>query len=463
MQKKKGHFWPKSRLFLCENLQRKAIDGKTSHCYNIFSEEVLFMKKYGKIFSLFLAMILIFCFTGCKKEEAAPAPTVMDHINAGEYEKAYDLLLALENPTEEEKALLNKFYFLEQENSGDNGYRLICTYDEKGNLLTRDETAPNGTWTKVSNTYDEKGRLLTETTTSQSGTSDTPREQTYTYTYDETGNVLTKDYTVKGGKWEKTVYTYDGKGNKLTESFSDSKDAWKKDVFTYDDKGNLLSRDRTDSYKLHSIYTYTYDEDGNQLVFRKASGKNWEQLDSTYDEKGNIIFERRTSSAGEDISVAYIYDENNNLLTKDSDSYTCVYTYDDKGNLLTENQVNANGASHKITCTYDESGNLLTEENILTSESYREYYTYTYTYDESGRQLSQLWANDKDEWTKTERTFDEKGNKLTETVTTHKETERDERFVYDSYGNLIQRELIYRNNPKVTYTSRWKLYYDPDR
>ena len=34
---------------------------------------------------------------------------------------------------------------------------------------------------------------------------------------------------------------------------------------------------------------------------------------------------------------------------------------------------------------------------------------------------------------------------------------------YESDSITNQRELIYRNNPKVTYTSRWKLYYDPDR
>ena len=182
--------------FYVKNHKHKGVDSKFFHCYNKIAKVVLFMKKLTRIFCLFLVIPLLLC--ACEKKKPVEAPTeppksAQDYINSGEYEKAYDLLILQEDPTEEEQALLDRFRFLKLETVGEDGYKLICTYDEKGQLLTRDETTAKGTWNKLAYTYDEKGQVLTETTTSFSGTTDTSREQTYTYTYDETGNILTKD------------------------------------------------------------------------------------------------------------------------------------------------------------------------------------------------------------------------------------------------------------------------------
>ena len=53
-----------------------------------------------------LLCLLLLCACGKKKPAEAPTEppkSAQDYINSGEYEKAYDLLLALENPTEDEK------------------------------------------------------------------------------------------------------------------------------------------------------------------------------------------------------------------------------------------------------------------------------------------------------------------------------------------------------------------------
>ncbi len=56
---------------------------------------------------------------------------------------------------------------------------------------------------------------------------------------------------------------------------------------------------------------------------------------------------------------------------------------------------------------------------------------------------------------------DEMGNILTESVSTNQGMEREEISTYDAYGNRITRECTYKEQPKVTYTSKWQLYYNP--
>ena len=95
-----------------------------------------------KITALFLAIPLLLC--ACAKQEQPKTAKAL--IEAGQLQQAYDLLLALGNPTGEEKELLSGFFFREIENVGSNGYSLKSTYDEKGQLLTRDLTEQNGFW-----------------------------------------------------------------------------------------------------------------------------------------------------------------------------------------------------------------------------------------------------------------------------------------------------------------------------
>ena len=65
------------------------------------------------VLALALTLFLLFGKFGRK--------SVMDYIEMGEYQKAYDLLIAIENPTEEEKQLLKRFRFLALEIAGTNG------------------------------------------------------------------------------------------------------------------------------------------------------------------------------------------------------------------------------------------------------------------------------------------------------------------------------------------------------
>ena len=84
------------------------------------------MKGFVRFFCLFLATALLFCCSSCKK---APGKAARELIDAGEYQKAYDLLVSLENPTDEEKALLSGFFFREIDRIDLSGRRLFRQVD----------------------------------------------------------------------------------------------------------------------------------------------------------------------------------------------------------------------------------------------------------------------------------------------------------------------------------------------
>ena len=346
------------------------------------------MKKTARIFSMFLVITLLFCFGGCKKE---PSETARELINTGEYEKAYDLLLSIENPTEEEKALLSGFFFQELERiNSSGGIMFRCTYDEKGRLISRHCTPDSYFGPTEKFTYDEKYNLLTWEITDQDG-----RWEKTVWTYDERGNVLTEDYSHYIYSNRKYTYTWDDKGNMLTsyEVIHDPTERWHSYVYTYDEKGNLVKEE------------YTYDGS-----FRK---EHWATRISTHEYSGNI----HTQTAhlydllGQHYrTVTYAYDEKNNLLTESSElgSTTYIYTYDDQGNITGQKCI----GEHNNTNT-------------------------AWEYDAEGRLSSKVRAD----------------------LSSGEECYR-EQYTYDTYGNILtyyQKEY----SEETSYSSTWKLFYDP--
>jgi hypothetical protein len=100
----------------------------------------------------------------------------------GEYQKAYDVLIAVQNPDATIKALLQGFSFQQLTLEGDNGTKSANTYNEQGLLLTMNSTRYDGSWEKKEYTYDAKGNVLTENYADSFGI-----ETTTTYTIVESG------------------------------------------------------------------------------------------------------------------------------------------------------------------------------------------------------------------------------------------------------------------------------------
>ena len=177
------------------------------------------------------------------------------HIEKGEYEKAYEKLIAIENPTEEEKALLKNFRFMPLKVEYDDE-SCEYTYSDDGLPLSA-YLKEYDEWRKTEFTCDSKGNVLTRSYIDNYGNTGT---STYAYTYDDKGNMLTEIYTSSSGYTSTSTYTYtyDDKGNVLTETCTDSDGDTYTYAYTYDDKGNLLTKTYTSSGGSTSTTTYTW-------------------------------------------------------------------------------------------------------------------------------------------------------------------------------------------------------------
>lgn len=241
-----------------------------------------------------------------------------EYIANGQIQKAYDLLSALEDPTKNEKTMLDSFVFRLTETTGTDGTVTTYFYDEKGNILKDERVYPYGT-RHISN-YDEKGNVTTEQSISDGKTTE------YKNIYDDQGHCVEYQRKGKGGQWlTYVVFTYDDHGNWLTqESYS-----YHKDTDTVSDAPSIVY-----------TYSYTYDEKGNILTCetRQVSALDGSVENNrevyTYDGEGKRIkmeFYRYDSFLADSVTE-YTYDENGLLTTAVitrafGDTDTTTYTY----------------------------------------------------------------------------------------------------------------------------------------
>lgn len=250
-----------------------------------------------------------------------------------------------------------------------------------------------------------------------------------TYYSEHNGNVLSYLYS-QFAELEGYVEADD-----ILERFTIVEDVFlKSSVVSTDNMGNTgnTSTDETQEYnelgqvvyysgytKLNRLYGssygayYTYDEAG------VVSGINLGYTDSiyvritpTYDANGNKISEHVVNNSGE-FDLTYIYDDQNRLVeirrpnTNYNDPekyyYTWTYTYDENGNLLQEVYAfmdNGTLRSESINAyTYDAAGVRIGETDTYNFYSYsygQLYETHThvadYVYDEQGRVIQKNWT-----------------------------------------------------------------------
>lgn len=330
------------------------------------------MKHFKRGLALLLALAALVSFAGCKKDTvkediplSATAKEAQALIDKGEYEEAYNLLYALENPDENERKLLASFRWLPTNAESDNGYSVSISYTDRGMLLDRETTGPDGFWSSESHTYDERG------------------------------NDISCDKSDSEGYWEIVQRACDAMGNPLTYEASalghDEGVAYHYE-YSYTQDGLMLScKIYNTRDQLLRVYTYTYNAEGKCLTERCETDDGWEQKTYTYDENGRNIATTYINSDGLQQAAEFTYDEKGNLLSdkgraSDGGWYEFSYTYDAKGNRLTEQKSDSDDTWHKYSYTYDAKGNRLTEK--LEGSGQQKTDT-TFTYDEKGALLTQ--------------------------------------------------------------------------
>jgi len=163
---------------------------------------------------LLAALLLLTGLTACGEEkkdneitanaENGSIEEAKAALNAGEYEKAYQMLSNNQSP--EAKKLLNKLVYvpiLYEWKESDETCKWQYSYDEKGNLLSTKETENGNVYEEVYE-YDANGNLCSSTHISKGEVTDTT-----TYTCDTMGRVISKG---------SSTYTYDAEGNLLSET-----------------------------------------------------------------------------------------------------------------------------------------------------------------------------------------------------------------------------------------------------
>ncbi|MBR6676283.1 MAG: hypothetical protein IKL24_03015 [Clostridia bacterium] len=127
--------------------------------------------------------------------------------------------------------------------------KVVNQYDDRGNLIRKDNYDGSTSMSWITYTYDENGLLLTESREGRSS----HNFAYYVYEYDEAGNLVKVTQKTSGGSYSKievvSDYVYDANGRKLAKTES-----------RYDFSG--------DEIELTVTETYEYDAYGNITLLR---------------------------------------------------------------------------------------------------------------------------------------------------------------------------------------------------
>lgn len=123
--------------------------------------------------------------------------------------------------------------------------RINLTYDSDGRVHAQESSLGSGrVYSRHVNTYDDKGNVLTREEDTDA-TGPMSKRSTFTNTYDDAGNLLTVEMRVAAGhdtygNWitdgkvqERTVFTYNDEGEKLTAEVDNNADGYVDTRITY--------------------------------------------------------------------------------------------------------------------------------------------------------------------------------------------------------------------------------------
>ena len=428
------------------------------------------MKKW---LSLWVCVLLLLSLTACdlwphRKIEDANYVAAMAKLEEGKWQEAYDLFKASTDP--KAAAELEKFVFVPtsiiRKNSTGRDLVHTFTYDERGNLLSEIEKG-DYSWTMetdnaITYTYDAMGNLLS-------------RESRYgdevyrtVYTYDEKGNELTYAYYNVYGDIQNTyTNTYDEQGRLAKTEHYDRLDAAEKytEVFTYDEQDRVLTCTITYADREPTVYTYVYAEDGSYQ--KSFKGSVYTQT-YWYDKEGRTVKHKVVVTETDEVKEysETRYDEMGHQVYYCEEYYGSGYvkttTYNEQGLELTSQTLHDGELYSMTTSTYDEKGNELTYEYFYGDTSWGR---NTYTYDEQNRLLTKKSMSNTAGWHQYTYTYDEAGYCIKV-----EQDGMDEDYVCestrDAYGNILTYTYTKEDSDGGLYVeqneAQWVLQYYPD-
>ena len=428
------------------------------------------MKKW---LSLWVCVLLLLSLTACdlwphRKIEDANYVAAMAKLEEGKWQEAYDLFKASTDP--KAAAELEKFVFVPtsiiRKNSTGRDLVHTFTYDERGNLLSEIEKG-DYSWTMetdnaITYTYDAMGNLLS-------------RESRYgdevyrtVYTYDEKGNELTYAYYNVYGDIQNTyTNTYDEQGRLAKTEHYDRLDAAEKytEVFTYDEQDRVLTCTITYADREPTVYTYVYAEDGSYQ--KSFKGSVYTQT-YWYDKEGRTVKHKVVVTETDEVKEysETRYDEMGHQVYYCEEYYGSGYvkttTYNEQGLELTSQTLHDGELYSMTTSTYDEKGNELTYEYFYGNTMWGR---NTYTYDEQNRLLTKKSMSNTAGWHQYTYTYDEAGYCIKV-----EQDGMDEDYVCestrDAYGNILTYTYTKEDSDGGLYVeqneAQWVLQYYPD-
>ena len=409
--------------------------------------------------------------TTTTKAPAEPVDEVYEEAMAklaeGNLTEAYALLQKATDP--KAAAELEKFVFVPTSvtRKNSNGRDLVhtFTYDERGNLLTDIEKG-DYSWTMerdsaITYTYDAMGNLLSHE--SRYG------DEVYrtVYTYDEKGNELTYAYyNVYGDLQNSYTNTYDEQGRLAKAEHYDRLDGAYKytEVFTYDEQDRVLTHTVTYVDCEPTVHTYVYAEDGS---YQNSYNSGVFAYTYWYDKEGRLVKHEEVNTDTNEVEECSEtrYDEMGHKVYYHDSSYgyerVINTTYNEQGLELTS-QSTYGGELHSMTATtYDEKGNKLTYEYFYGDTTWGR---NTYTYDEQNRLLSKK-AMSNTGWHQYTYSYDEAGYCIKV-----EQDGADEDYVCestrDAYGNILTYTYTKEDSDDGLYVeqaeAQWILQYYPD-
>lgn len=233
-----------------------------------------------------------------------------------------------------------------------------------------------------------------------------------------------KQITYKNGSWIK--YTYNDSSMNYTTLTSSGETT----KIVYNDA--FYPVEYTDEYG--TVTEFTYDE--HLRVHTKKSGT--ETTTYSYDSKGNIV----SYITGDSENNIYLtYNSNNKIVRQQVGNDYTYYTYDSKGNNLIY-----------ATLKEDYTGNApaLYDSNLNCFD------TTTYTYDNNGRILSEVYSKGGS----ISYTYDNTGNILTETVIDIDNNTTTTTYTYDCFGNILTTSKGTENSLYIYDEAGRILFYD---
>ncbi|MCU7835197.1 MAG: DUF1566 domain-containing protein [gamma proteobacterium symbiont of Taylorina sp.] len=302
------------------------------------------------------------------------------------------------------------------------GLTTTYTYDNAGNILSRNESDGGSINYTTDYVYDASDNL-TQTTD--------PKGNITSYSYDNLNRKTQESYTV-GGVPHSRSYSYDAMGRlaTVTNERSQSHQTHYTERSQVKSKVNPLNK---------TTVTYRYDKNGNVTTVTDAEGR---KIITTYD-----VLNRKTQ-VEDDEGNKQNWDYNTagqvDTYTDSRDQLT-RYTYDQVGNLIT--LTDAKGGV--TTSTYDGNGNLLTvrDPNLHTT---------TYSYDSLDRRTRTTLHNGQ-HW---DYSYDANGNVLTETTPTGEKTtktydalNRVKSMTEQAADNSVIRQISYSYDANSNITS----------